>query len=157
MASARRSDDRLMMGKFASNTGLIEVELARFAAARRNFENAHVLATSLGDGRLEANTLINLAMLDIRVDAPAAAIPRLQRARELYEQLESPAGIQIALGQLSTAYAGLGDLQRAFATIDSADVLAERHDLKRERAANLEFRGDLYRDAGDLPKALHQY
>lgn len=156
-AAATRVGDRVTEVKLAGNVGLVDAELAHYDRARAGFERAHKMAIETGETRLQGNALTNIGMLDIRVGDAASAVPRLLAARALYAQVDWLTGEQNALGQLTTAYAALGDLQRAFTTLDSANVLAGKHELRQDIASNLEIMGDLYHEAGDGRKAVQHY
>jgi CHAT domain-containing protein len=107
-----------------------------------------------GDSVVQGNALANLAMLEIRVGSPDAALSSLGEALRLYRPIEYYPGEQNALAQLATAYRALGRLQEAFAAIDTAVQLARRLDQLQDVAANLEVQAQLYREVGGDRRAL---
>src|SRR6185369_13029193 len=96
-------------------------------------------------------------MLAVRVGDPGAAVPLLDSARARYRAAAYPAGEQNALGQLGTAYAALGRPHLALAVLDSALEQSRRQGLRQDEASDLEAIAELYRDAGDYPRALELY
>jgi CHAT domain-containing protein len=154
-ASAARNRDSIGMARAALNIPLVRVELGEFEAARQGLLRARDAGQAVGSWRYEGNALANLAMLEIRLGNPAAAIPLLARARNLYAgQYET--GEANALGQLATAWSGLGDLQRGIAAADSGLALARAHGLGQEAASILEVLADLAMQAGSPQLALRR-
>jgi CHAT domain-containing protein/tetratricopeptide (TPR) repeat protein len=139
------------------NLALVQTELGQFSQARAGFEEMQVTMAELGEVRLEGNSLNNLGMLEIRLGDPRAAIPLLHRALALYDSIDYDTGTQSALGQLGVAHTDLGDPGQAFAVLDSAFALASRQGLRQEQASILEAMAELYRAAGDFPRALEVY
>ena len=153
-AAARRHDDAKGVARAASNVGLVEVELGDFDAARRGFVAMLTAARILADERYLGNALANLGMLEIRLGNPSAALPLLAEARLHYARIDYSTGELNALGQLATAWAGLGEFQRAIATADSGIALARALGAQVEVAAGLEILADLHAQAGNLRLAL---
>ena len=152
--AARRHADAKGVARAASNVGLVEVELGDFDAARRGFVAMLTAAQTLEDERYWGNALANLGMLEIRLGNPSAALPLLAEARLRYARIDYSTGELNALGQLATAWAGLGELQRAIATADSGLALARALGAQVEVSAGLEILADLHARAGNLRLAL---
>jgi len=155
MASATRNRDSVGSARAALNIPLVKVELGEFGAAREGLLRARAAGRAIGNWRYEGNALANLAMLEIRLGNPAAAIPLLAQARELYAG-EYETGEANALGQLATAWSALGDLQRGIAAADSGLAIARAHGLEQEAASILEVLADLEMQAGSPRLALRR-
>ena len=153
-ASARRHDDVKGVARAAGNVGLVEFELGHYDDARRGFTAMLEGARGIGEDLYQGNSLANLAMLEIRLGNPAAALPLLAEARGHYARIDYTAGESNALGQLATAWSGLGDLQLAIAAADSGLALARALGEQQEVAATLEVLADLHTQAGNLRFAL---
>jgi len=158
LVAAHRNDDPVGIARASLNVPLIQVELGQYDEARRGFHAALAAARGIGNDRYEGNALANLAMLEIRIGDPGAAVPLLAEARRLYARsaggdLDGEAN---ALGQLATAWSALGDLQRAIAAADSALALAHAQQLPQEVAATLEVLADLHFQAGSPRLALRR-
>jgi CHAT domain-containing protein len=154
-AAARRHGDAKGVARAAGNIGLVEVELGDFDAARGGFAAMLAAAQPLGDERYWGNALANLGMLEIRLGNPSAALPLLAEARRHYSRIDYATGELInALGQIATAWTGLGELQRAIAAADSGLALARALGAQLEVAAALEILADLHVQAGNLRLAL---
>jgi len=153
-AAARRQDDAKGIARAAGNIGLVEVELGDFDAARRGFTSMLNTAHVLGDERYWGNALANLAMLEIHLGNPSAALPLLAEARLHYARIDYATGELNALGQLATAWSGLGEVQRGIAAADSELALARSLNAQPEVAAALEILADLHVQAGNLRLAL---
>ncbi len=123
-ASARRNDDVKGVARAAGNVGLVEFELGDYDDARRGFTAMLEAARVIGEQLYQGNALANLAMLEIRLGNPSAALPLLARARRHYAEVDYATGESNALGQLATAWSGLGDLQLAVAAADSGLAIA---------------------------------
>ena len=141
----------------SANRALVLFEFGDFEGARTGFEAMRSYGARMGERRLEGNALINLAMLDVEVGDPSAAVPRLERARRLHESIESLTGVEFAVGHLGTAYAAMGELGRAYATLDSALAMTRRHGMRAQEAQNLSQLAGLHAEAEDMRRALDLY
>ena len=110
-----------------------------------------------GDMVTLGRTLINLAMLDIRLGDPLSAASMLEEARSLAAAAGDIEAEENALGQLATALSAMGQPQRALAALDTAANLAEAHGLRRQVAEDWKLLGDLFAEAGDDRRALAYY
>lgn len=156
VAAARRHGDGAGIARAAANVPLVKVELGDFDGARRGLETALAAGRAVGDERTQGNALANLAMLEIRLGRPAQSLPLLARARAHYAAIDYSTGEANALGQLATAWAALGDLQRAIALADSALMIARVQGLQQEVASELEVIADLHEQAGSPRLALQR-
>lgn len=154
IAAARRHDDGAGVARASANLPLVLTQLGDYDGARRGFEAAIADGKALDDPRLEGNALTNLAMLDTRLGDPGSALEHLAEARERYARIGYATGDVNALGQAATAWAALGDLQRAIAAAHESLELARRQELLQEVAATLEVLADLHHQAGDPRRAL---
>ena len=154
IAVARRHADAPGIARAAANIPLVKVELGDFDGARRGFKSALDAGRDVGDDRTQGNALTNMAMLDIRLGLPADALPLLAEARRHYAAIDYTTGLSTALAQLSTAWSGLGDLQRAIATADSALAIARARGFQQQVASTLEILADLHAQAGSPRLAL---
>jgi CHAT domain-containing protein len=156
IAAARRHADAAGVARAAANIPLVKVELGDFDGARRGLKAAFAAGRDIGDERTQGNALNNMAMVEIRVGRLTEALPLLAEARRHYTAIEYATGESNALAQLATAWSGLGDLQRAIATADSALVIARAQGLQQEIAATLEILADLHTQAGSPRLALNR-
>jgi len=124
VASARRNDDLTGIARAANNIPNVLIDLGDFDAARAAFDTALAIARVLGNELYIANNLANLARLEILLGSPLRALPLLDEARSLYRSIDYRTGEANALGQLATAFSGMGDLQRAIAAADSGLAIA---------------------------------
>ncbi len=156
--SARRNHDSLGVTRARMNRPLVQLDLGDYAAARSGLRSVLAAARVTGNRRYAGNALANIAMLEIRVGNPSAALPLLAEARQQYAAggTDYLAGEANALGQLATAWSQLGDLQRAIAAADSALGLARAQGMPHEVAATLEVLADLDLQAGSARLALRQ-
>ena len=155
-ASARRNHDSLGVTRVRMNRPLVQLDLGDYAAARSGLRSVLAAARVTGNRRYLGNALANIAMLEIRVGNPSAALPLLAEARREYAAGGSGYldGEANALGQLATAWSQLGDLQRAIAAADSGLGLARAQGMPHEVAAALEVLADLDLQAGSPRLAL---
>lgn len=156
IAAAGRHADAAGVARAAANIPLVKVELGDFDGARRGLKVAFAAGRDIGDERTQGNALNNMAMLEIRVGRLTEALPLLAEARRHYTAIEYATGQSNALAQLATAWSGLGDLQRAIATADSALAIARAQGLQQEVAATLEILADLHTQAGSPRLALNR-
>jgi CHAT domain-containing protein len=154
IVAARRHGDAAGFARAASNIPLVKVELGDFDGARRGFKAALDGGRDIGDDRTQGNALTNMAMLDIRLGLPAEALPLLAEARRHYSRIEYTTGQSTALAQLSTAWSGLGDLQRAITMADSGLAIARAQGFQQQIASTLEILADLHAQAGSPRLAL---
>ena len=154
IAAARRHSDAAGVARAAANIPLVKVELGDFDGARQGLKAAFAAGRDIGDQRTQGNALNNMAMLEIRVGRLTEALPLLAEARRHYTAINYATGQSNALAQLATAWSGLGDLQRAIATADSALAIARAQGLQQEVAATLEVLADLHTQAGSPRLAL---
>jgi CHAT domain-containing protein/predicted negative regulator of RcsB-dependent stress response len=154
LVSARRNRDATGLARAVANIPLVKVELGDFEGARKGFETALAAGTAIRDERIIGNALTNQAMLDIRLGRAREALPLLSEARKHYDVIEYSPGHANALGQLATAYADLGDLQRALTAADSALFIARSEGNEQEVASDLEVIADLQAQAGNPRLAL---
>jgi CHAT domain-containing protein len=154
---ADQTSDKRGAATAIGNLALVQTELGEFAAARAGFLTMQATMQELGEVRLQGNALTNLGMLEIRLDDPQAAIPRLEEALLLYASINYPTGTQSALGQLGTAYTVLGEPHLAFSALDSALRVARAQGLRQEEAAIIEALAEQYRDAGNFEGTLALY
>jgi CHAT domain-containing protein len=125
--------------------------------AREGFALLRDVSREVGDTVSLGRALLNLAMVDLRLGDPLAAIASVDEARQLARSSADAEAEENALGQMATAFLALGQPQRAFGAIDSALALAEAHGLRRRVAEDLKLLGDFYAGAGDYRRALEQY
>ena len=156
-SAARADSDEAALAKAANNYALVAAERGRFAEAKLGFLSARRAGLRLHDARLEGGALNNLAMLYVQMGDPQAALAPLARARQLYGSIRYATGEQNSLAQLATAYQALGEFRLAFAAIDTAIEMARHQKLRQELAGNLELAAGLYREAGELVRALQLY
>jgi CHAT domain-containing protein len=149
--------DRKLFAKATGNLGLALAYLGDLPSARRNLTLMLDSSIALGELRFQGNALANLAMIDIWEGRAADALPTLERARAIYQELEFAPGEQNALGQLAVAYEGLGAYGSAFAALDTSLAIAQATGMRTEEAEILRLIAGLHARVGDLPQALRQY
>lgn len=154
LASASRHNDANGIARAQANRALVQAELGEFEAARAGFLAAIEAGRTLGNARLEANSVTNLANLEIRLGYPDRALTLLVQARARYREIGYPLGEQNALGQMATAWSAQNELQRAIAAADSALAITRAHGLAQEEASTLEVLADLMVQSGDPRRAL---
>lgn len=152
--SAEAVNDSVSIAKAIANLGLVHDELGEFGRARGEFQVLNVTAHSAHDTVAEGNSLANLGMVEVHDGNPSAAIDWLQRARALYSAVNSPGGQDAVLGQMGSAYASMGELQKAIVYMDSAVADARAHGLVREQAEDLQIYAELMGEAGDQQAAI---
>src|SRR6185295_2434090 len=121
----------------SGNIGLPLASVGEFARAREASRTLRAAGRRIGSPTFEGNGLLNEAMLDNWEGDPLSAVARIDTARALYRLDGSMAGEQFALGQLASSFELMGDLERAFITLDSALSLARKLELRGEEADNL--------------------
>lgn len=154
VVTASRHVDTIGVAKAEANRALVWADLGEFPRARGAYLAAIAAGRALGETRLEANAMTNLAALEIRLGRPEAALELLGHARERYLRIGYPTGEQNALGQMATALGTLGELQRAISVAESALAITREHRLPFEEAATLEVLADLRAQAGEPQRAL---
>ncbi|MEP6507143.1 MAG: CHAT domain-containing protein [Gemmatimonadales bacterium] len=153
-ASAEAVHDTISVAKAIGNLGLVHSDVGEFEKARNEFAALANAAHQRNDTMPEANAFSNLGMVDIRDGDPGAAIGWLEKARTLYRTISYPGGEESVLGQLGSAYATLGQPQRAIAYVDSAMAVARSHQMVREESEDLQIYAELMGEAGDHQAAL---
>lgn len=83
------------------------------------------LAASAGDATWRANALHGLALASVFWGEPAAAVPLLEDALALHREGVDPFGVPLALVQLATVHATLGEADRAMAYAEECVALSE--------------------------------
>ena len=157
LSAARVVDDEMAAGAAAGNLGLIHAYLGDLMRATDLLREMQEAGVNLGEGRLEANALTNLAMVSIWAGDPSGALPHLEEARRIYREIDYPLGEQYALGQLASALAEIGHYQDALAALDSALVLAARHEMPDMAAETHGLLGALFADLGASRRALRHF
>jgi len=157
MAVARDVGDAEYVEKPGMNLGLIYQTLGEYAKAREAYLTARAGGRALGDVRLEARSLINLAWLEREAGNPGAALVWLDEAAQLDLPANDPTAEEAYRGHLAWTHMAIGEPGRAVASLDSALHLARAQGLRQAEAANLEALAEVYRLAGDLQRALHLY
>lgn len=153
-SSAEAVHDSVSIAKAIGNLGLVHSDIGQFDLARAEFTTLAEAGRKAGDTIPEANAMSNLGMLAVRSGDAATALDWLSRARVLYSAVGYPGGEESVLGQLGSAYAALGQPQRAIAYMDSAVSVARAHGLVREESEDLQIYAELLGDAGDHQAAL---
>lgn len=151
---ARVLGDSSALGMVAINTGLVAKDVGAFARSRQAFLAGREITRSSGDSVNLGRALVNLAMLDIAMGDPIAAIGWIEESRRLARLTGDSITEVNARGQLAHAYSALGEPQRAFALLDSALTMAQRSGRRQEVAEDLLLIGDLFVEAGDHQNAL---
>jgi non-specific serine/threonine protein kinase len=103
--------------------GRLAVLQAEIDVGRPMLQDA--LAASAGDPTWRANALHGLALASVFWGEPAAAVPLLEDALALHRQGVDPFGVPLALVQLATVHATLGDADRAMACAEECVALSE--------------------------------
>ena len=157
IATARSAGDGPALARASGNIGLPLASVGEFARARAAHRTLRAAGRQLGNPRFEGNGLLNEAMLDNWEGDPLSAIARIDTARALYRKDGYIAGEQFALGQLAASFELMGDLDRAFTTLDSALALARKLELRGEEADNLRLIAGLHAEAGDWRRAIRYF
>lgn len=157
LAAADHADDPEATAKVANNVGLVHFDLGNFHAARAGFERLREAAERLGLRREVGEALSNLGMLETALGDPRSAIPKLQEARAIFQEITDPTREQVTLGHLGSAYLALGDVGGAHAVLDTALSRSRAAGLRAEEAQNLELLAGLYSVAGDRRRALRHW
>ncbi len=151
---AKAAGDPAGVASATGNLGLPLQELGELSRARENFRIMRQAGRDLRDQKIEANGLANEASVDIWEGDPIAAVARLDSARIMYRSIGYLTGEQNALGQLGTAFELTGELDRAFAALDSSLDLARRQGLVEEEAEVQRLIGGLHAEVGDWRRAI---
>ena len=157
MEWGRRAEKRGEAATSRMNLALVQTELGQFDLAREGIlaqRDTQVAMGEDGEPRLLGHALTNLGMLEVRVGRPAEAVKALRQAQAAYANRDNEA---YPLGHLATAYADLGEHDRAFAALDTALQIVRRLGNRFEEASNLEVLAEHYRRAGDYERALSAY
>jgi CHAT domain-containing protein len=153
-AAAEAVNDSLSIAKAAGNLGMVHTDLGDFDLARSELMHFADVSRKAGQALPLANQLSNLGMLEVRSGNPDAAFPWLWRAMRLYVSIDYPAGMESVMGQMGSAFADLGEPQKALAYLDSAISIAREHGLLREEAEDLQLYGEMIGGAGDHNAAI---
>jgi CHAT domain-containing protein len=152
---ARATNDSDVVMRASGNLGRIALNLGDMTRAREAQRDSRRVARALGDLRVEGNSYVNEANVDIWEGNPRPAIGRLDTARALYDRAGGFArGQHYALTELATAYEETGDLDAAFASLDTALNLAQRLKMKSQEAETLHLLGELHLRVGDYRRAV---
>jgi CHAT domain-containing protein/tetratricopeptide (TPR) repeat protein len=151
--SARAVNDSAGIARALGNLGLVHSDAGAFDLALTEFDALRAAAQKAGDSVAEGNASANLGMLHVRKGDASAAIGWLSRARKAYGSA-NPAQEENVLGHLGTAYAAMGEPQRAIAYMDSALRVARKHGLKLQESEDLQILAELLGEAGDHQRAL---
>ena len=155
--TARAARDDAALARASGNIGLALQNLGELDRARAAHRTLREAGQRLGNRKYEANGLLNEASLDIWEGDPVPAIARLDTARRYYREVGYRTGEEWALGQLATARELTGELDRAFAALDSALILARDRGLEGEAGDNLRLIADLHAQTGDWRRAIRYY
>lgn len=123
IASARECGDQRAEALLRLRLGTAYRYLGRHAEARSQFTRALALATSERHGMGEATALEQLALLDMAVGRPDAAIPALGRARAIWTQLNRPRGVALTIRHTGEAHRDAGRYDEAIRDLTEAHRL----------------------------------
>lgn len=128
------------------------LERAAPARARELYERSLALCEKIGDRKLQATALNNLALLDLSEGEPSSALERSRRALELAEgHKDEEIDIRRALG---IAYRQLGELEPSRKELKQAlDLSGKRQDDVRKSQVIVAL-ARTEKSAGDLQGAL---
>jgi predicted ATPase/DNA-binding CsgD family transcriptional regulator len=113
-----RAAGLVVAGRLAVLQGDVEVGLPLL-------EQALGKATLAGSTTWRAHALHGLALTSVFWADPKAAVARLEEALALHRLGDDPFGVPLALVQLATVHATLGDLDQAMASADECIALSE--------------------------------
>ncbi len=150
---ARATNDSDVLVRATGNLGLTAMNLGDMRRARDANREQRRLARLLGEVRLEGNSYLNEANVDVWEGNPRAAFPRLDTARTLYQRAGYATGQQIALSVLATAFEETGNVDAAFAVLDSALLIARQLKMKAQEAENLRLLSEMHLRVGDYRRA----
>jgi CHAT domain-containing protein len=112
------------------------------------------VARQLGERRVQANALTDLASLDLLEGDLVSARERLTTARHQYRELGYALGEVNARTQLAEVYSATGDHPAALAVADSAAQAAARHGFPDRESDALTVLADVLADLGSDLQAL---
>jgi CHAT domain-containing protein len=142
VAMQQQTGDWEGIGRSLNNAGRLQRLSGDFAAASTSFERALMIAKDNQDTDLEAQTLTNLATLDLSLRNYAPAIARLEDALRLTDNELVQIEARMVAGAV---YRQQGDFERALEYYKDAKELSERRSrLAGYRPMAARILGELY-------------
>ena len=121
------------LGHAHAGRGVARALLGRLDEASGDFANARIAFEAVGDSLALARIESNEAMLEIRRNHQAAALPMLDRAAQHFERLGLPNELPIAFGEQIEARLALLQSTEALAIADKAQTRIDAADSPARR------------------------
>jgi len=155
--AGKAAGDQTALDRASGNIGLPLASLGEFGRARTAYRSLRAAGRRANNVQFEGNGLLNEAMLDNWEGDPLSAVARIDSARALYRSDGNRTGEQFALGQRAASLELMGDLDGAFAALDSALIVARELGMQSEEADDLRLIAGLHAAAGDWRRAIRFY
>ncbi|HTW78756.1 MAG TPA: CHAT domain-containing tetratricopeptide repeat protein [Terracidiphilus sp.] len=152
-----RTADTASCGDVDTARAILEAKEGRLAEARQSFLRALAFARSRHNSWLEGTTTLNLGFIALQVDHFDEAVDWSRSAYRGAVASAYPFIAEAAAGNLGWAYYQLGDDERALAQFLAAEDTATRVGRLRDQLKWISDAGYVYRDTGDLPRAMDCY
>ena len=142
--------------ELVKNIGLCYLQLSEFKKAMEHLQLAAGSFRELDESEKLADTYINLGLVFYMVADYAGALEYYGKATEIYDETGKPEMLSRLYNRIGMTYYSLGIYDRAVDYVIRSIDLKEKDDL-RGRAIGHNNLGAIYKDLGDLDKALEHY
>lgn len=156
IAAYRNAGDTSEEGVTLSNLGQVYYLSGQLAQARDRYLQALTIAETVGNPRLEADSLNFLGVITSNVSEYEAAVGYFERALAINRSLNDQAKTAEVLDNLGSAYQYLGDYEPALAAIEEALVIFRNQNNPAREAHSLTQLGLIYVRIGQYPQALSE-
>jgi serine/threonine-protein kinase PknK len=137
----------------ANNLGLVLRDLGRLDDARTALDEALRLRRTMGDTAGEAGSLANLGVVHDLAGSVRSALAALDRAERIFDAAHQSAEVLLCRTRRAAAWAHCGDLDRAYAVLETLDASAAPPRIRAEVAL---VRADVELTRGDDESATRE-
>ena len=123
---AEKFGDAILLGDLWQSRGRASSSVRNWSDARMALSTALAIQEASGNRAGQADTLLELARLELRSGQPAAARPYATRATDLARTVGLAPGLWASLSLLGSAYAGVGRQDEAVAAFTASIAEVER-------------------------------
>jgi tetratricopeptide (TPR) repeat protein len=149
--------DELACAEVRQAQGIINIENAQLADAKRAFELCLISARRRGDDFLQMQVLLNLGVVTLRQEHYDEALDRFAAASVLANAIGARVALEKATGNVGWALYKLGDYRRALANSQLAEQQAATLGVPIDQANWLNDAGLSQSRLGDLTAAKSSY
>lgn len=157
LARARSIGDTALVAAVNGNIGAGFLRDGLLDSAQAHLESARTLARSVGDRRVEANSLVALGIVSEQRSDLAGARERYSRALALHEQIGDARGLAADHNDLGLLAWTTGDLGEARRQFEAALAINRRDGREAVAATNMVNLAGLASLAGEFARAQRLY